>query len=345
MKLLRTGASPRPLRRCASDQQQLPCVAPGLCYIQDDFHGNSFPVRHLLLPLFGALLAFSPASIAQQNPAPPPAEPVHAAPPADPPANPPPRTGGPQITFNSVYVEEPYVAMTFDDGPHATLTPKLLDMLAARKLKATFFVIGRNAVEYPQIMKRIVQEGHELANHSWSHPNLSKMGDEAVRAQLQQTDDAIRAAAGKRTTLFRPPYGAITARQKQWIYEKFGYRTIIWDVDPFDWKRPGPGVIRDRILAQARPGSIILMHDIHPGSIEAMPQTFDGLLAKGMKFATVSELLAMAKTPPKPTAAPKASPGEPGAETTITPIPRKKPAPAATASPVPAAEPAGTPRG
>jgi peptidoglycan-N-acetylglucosamine deacetylase len=299
--------------------------------------------------LFSALLGLFTSCVAvaqSQNPSP--AEQPHVAPP-----QPPPPRSGPQITFNSVYVEEPYVAITFDDGPHATLTPKLLDMLAARKLKATFFIIGQNAVEYPQIMKRIVAEGHELANHSWSHPNLGKMGDDGVRSQLQKTDDAIKAAAGQRTTLFRPPYGSITARQKQWIYDSFGYRTIIWDVDPFDWKRPGPAVIRDRIVNQSRPGSIILLHDIHPGSIEAVPQTLDQLTAKGFKFATVSELLAMAKTPPpKPKATvtpiPHTKTGEP-----VTPIPHTKTGapitpppdttPAARRATTPAASPAASP--
>jgi peptidoglycan/xylan/chitin deacetylase (PgdA/CDA1 family) len=223
--------------------------------------------------------------------------------------------------------------MTFDDGPHATLTPKLLDMLAARRLKATFFIIGQNAVEYPDIMKRIVRDGHELANHSWSHPNLAKMGDDGVRSQMQKTDDAITAAAGKRTTLMRPPYGSITPRQKQWIHQEFGYKTIIWDVDPFDWRRPGAGVIRDRIVSQTQPGSIILAHDIHPQTIDAMPDTFDQLTAKGFKFVTVSELLAMAKPGPRPTSTPKpAAPGE------------ARPATAPAASPRAATSPAGTPR-
>ncbi len=299
-----------------------------------------------LLGLFSSCVAVAQ----QQQPMPPAAEQPHVIPPPDPPR------GGPQITFNSVYVEEPYVAITFDDGPHATLTPKLLDMLAARKLKATFFVIGKNAVEYPQIMKRIVQEGHELANHSWSHPNLGKMGDDGVRSQLQKTDDAIKAAAGARTTLFRPPYGSITPRQKQWIYDSLGYRTIIWDVDPFDWKRPGPGVIRDRIVTQSRPGSIILLHDIHPGSVEAVPQTLDQLTAKGFKFATVSELLAMAKTPPpKPkatvtpiphtrTGEPVTPPPSPSPTARRATTPAASPATAPPSSPRPA-EPTGTPRG
>jgi peptidoglycan/xylan/chitin deacetylase (PgdA/CDA1 family) len=225
---------------------------------------------------------------------------------------------GPQITFNSVYVEGPYIALTFDDGPNATLTPKLLDLLAARQLKATFFVVGQNAAEYPEILKRAVREGHEIASHSWSHPNLGKMSDEGVRRELQKTDDAIVAAIGKRPTLMRPPYGSITATQKRWIYDEFGYRIIIWDVDPLDWKRPGPSVVTARILKETKAGSIILVHDIHAPTIEAMPATLDQLVKKGFKSVTVTELLAMAKPPPKPTPSPSAPRAEP--VTTATPV-------------------------
>jgi peptidoglycan/xylan/chitin deacetylase (PgdA/CDA1 family) len=124
------------------------------------------------------------------------------------------------------------------------------------------------------------------------------MSDESVRRQLQQTDDAIKSATGKRPTLLRPPYGSITARQKRWIHDEFGYDIILWDVDPYDWKRPGPAVVRNRILKETRPGSIVLSHDIHPGTIEAMPSTFDELEAKRFKFVTVSELIRMATPPP-----------------------------------------------
>jgi len=214
----------------------------------------------------------------------------------------------PQITFNSVHVDGPYIALTFDDGPHATLTPKLLDLLAAHHMKATFFVVGQNAADHPDILRRAVREGHEIGNHSWSHPNLGKMSDEAVRRELQKTDDAIFAAIGKHPTLLRPPYGSITARQKHWIHEDFGYRIIIWDVDPLDWKRPGPSVVCSRILKETRAGSIVLAHDIHPPTLEAMPATFDQLDRKGFKSVTVSELLKMATpVPPKPTATPRAS--------------------------------------
>ena len=222
------------------------------------------------------------------------------------------------ITFSLVHVDGPCIAMTFDDGPSATLTPRLLDILAAHHIKATFFVIGENVGEHPEIVARAAREGHEIGNHSWSHPNLARMSDDTVRRQLWRTDDAIKSATGIRPRLLRPPYGSITARQKRWIHDEFGYEIILWDVDPYDWKRPGPSVVRNRILKETRPGSIVLSHDIHLGTIEAMPSTFDALEAKGFKFVTVSQLIRMGTTQPArppvtqeslpPTATPSPSP-------------------------------------
>ncbi len=207
----------------------------------------------------------------------------------------------PRITFNYIHVDGPFIAMTFDDGPSEKLTPKLLELLAAHHIKATFFVIGENVAEHSDIVARAAREGHEIANHTWSHPNLGKMSDENVRRELRRTDDAIKSAIGTRPTLMRPPYGSITTRQKHWIRDEFGYQIILWDVDPLDWKRPGPSVVCNRILKETRAGSIVLAHDIHPGSIEAMPSTFSQLEAKGFKFVTVSELIAMeTPVPPKP---------------------------------------------
>jgi len=231
----------------------------------------------------------------------------------------------PGITFNSVHVDGPYIAMTFDDGPSATLTPKLLDLLAAHHIKATFFVIGENVAEHPEIVARAAREGHEIGNHSWSHPNFGKMSDESIRRQLRQTDDAIKSATGKRPTLMRPPYGSITTRQKRWIHDEFGYNVILWDVDPNDWKRPGPAVVRARILKETRPGSIVLSHDIHPGTIEAMPSTFDELEAKGFKFVTVSELIRMATAGPS-----HASPQPSGVPASTTRSPSPTPSPASS---------------
>ena len=216
----------------------------------------------------------------------------------------------PRISFNYVHVDGTYIAMTFDDGPDQKLTPKLLDLLAQHHIKATFFVIGQNAAEHPEIVARAAREGHEIGNHSWSHPNLARMSDESIRRQLRQTDDAIKQAIGKRPTLMRPPYGNLSPRQKEWIHDEFGYRIVLWDVDPLDWRRPGPSVVTNRILRETRPGSIVLSHDIHPGTIEAMHDTLDQLEAKGFKFVTVSELIDMAKpeTPAPATAKSQPSP-------------------------------------
>jgi peptidoglycan-N-acetylglucosamine deacetylase len=202
-------------------------------------------------------------------------------------------------TYAQARVDQPYIAMTFDDGPSAENTPRLLEILKQRNIKATFFLIGQNVVSNPDLVRRILAEGHEIGNHSWTHPQLSKLSDDRVTAEITQTQDAIKDASGFTPTLLRPPYGAITPRQREWIENRFGLNIILWSVDPFDWKRPGASVITQRILSQARPGAIILSHDIHKQTVDAMPATLDALIAKGYKFATVSQLIAMNK--PKPT--------------------------------------------
>ncbi len=267
--------------------------------------------------LLAASIALSLAGCLSAEPSP---SPTATAAPSASVATPEP-AGTPPISYSAVHVDGPYIAMTFDDGPSAKLTPELLDILAQHHIHATFFVIGKNAAEHPEILQRAVREGHEIGNHSWSHPAFAKMSDAAVRRELQKTDDTIKAAIGGRPVLMRPPYGSITARQKRWINEEFGYRIILWDVDPLDWKRPGSEVVRSRIVKETRPGSIVLSHDIHPGTIKAMPETFDQLQAKGFKFVTVSELLAMGKPmEPKQTGSEGPTPlSSPGASPVIMP--------------------------
>ena len=203
-------------------------------------------------------------------------------------------------TYAQVRVDQPYIAMTFDDGPSAENTPRLLEILKQRNIKATFFLIGQSAAANPDIVRRILAEGHEVGNHSWTHPQLSKLSDDRVTAEITKTQDAIKDASGYTPTLLRPPYGAITPRQREWIANQFGLNIILWSVDPFDWKRPGASVITQRILSQVRPGAIILSHDIHKQTVDAMPATLDALIAKGYKFVTVSQLIAMNKPKPPP---------------------------------------------
>ena len=211
-------------------------------------------------------------------------------------------------TWFSVNVDGPYIAMTFDDGPSPETTPRLLDILKQRNIKATFFMIGQNAERNPTIVKRILAEGHEIGNHSWTHPQLSKLSDDRVTEEINKTQNAIKDASGYTPVLMRPPYGAITARQKEWIEKQFGLSVIIWSVDPFDWKRPGASVIEQRILAGARPGAIVLSHDIHKQTVDAMPATLDALAEKGFKFVTVSQLIAMNKPKSSPTPSPQSRP-------------------------------------
>jgi peptidoglycan/xylan/chitin deacetylase (PgdA/CDA1 family) len=125
-----------------------------------------------------------------------------------------------------------------------------------------------------------------------------------VTEEITKTQEAIKNACGFSPTLLRPPYGAITKRQREWIEKQFGLNVILWSVDPLDWKRPGASVITQKILSGAQSGGIILSHDIHQQTIDAMPATFDALLAKGYKFVTVSQLIGM--NHPKPLSPPSA---------------------------------------
>lgn len=197
------------------------------------------------------------------------------------------------VTFSRVQVSGNYIAITFDDGPHPQNTPRLLDMLAQRNIKATFYVIGRSVDLHPGVLRRTVAEGHEIGNHSHTHRLLSKLGDAEVRQEMQRCQDAVGRAAGVRPRTMRPPYGGLLQRQRELIHNEFGYPTILWSVDPLDWKRPGPSVVASRILSATTAGGIVLAHDLHSQTVDAMPATLDGLLKRGFKFVTVSQLIAM----------------------------------------------------
>lgn len=198
---------------------------------------------------------------------------------------------GDLITVTASPTHEKYVAMTFDDGPHPTLTPQLLDILKARGIRATFYVIGRNVSRYPDIVKRMVDEGHEIGNHTWRHPVLSQLGTASVLRELDRTAEAVFRAVQRMPVTMRPPYGALTASQRRMVHDEREMPTILWSVDTEDWRRPGSSVVADRIVAHSRPGAIVLTHDIHSPTIAAMPSALDRLIEGGYKFATVSMIL------------------------------------------------------
>ena len=204
-----------------------------------------------------------------------------------------PAGGYPNVSYSHGSRGGKYLALTFDDGPHGSLTPQLLDILASRNVKATFFVLGPRVKARPDLVQRMVTEGHEVGNHSSTHKLMTKMSDEAVLADFRATHDAVVGACGVAPKLQRPPYGSMNARQRAMLKDQFGYSCILWEVDPLDWKRPGSGVVASRIISGAKNGSILLMHDIHAGSVEAVPQILDTLIAQGYTFVTVSQLLSL----------------------------------------------------
>lgn len=203
------------------------------------------------------------------------------------------------VTFSRVLVSGNYIAITFDDGPHPQNTPRLLDILAARNVKATFYVIGRSVDLHPGVLRRTVAEGHEIGNHSHTHRLLSKLSESEVRQEMQRCQDAVGRAAGVRMRTMRPPYGGLLQSQREMVHREFGYPTILWSVDPLDWKRPGPSVVTSRILSGTTAGGIVLAHDLHSQTVDAMPATLDGLLRRGFKFVTVSQLIAMKTETPE----------------------------------------------
>lgn len=183
------------------------------------------------------------------------------------------------------------VAMTFDDGPHPRHTPVLLDLLRARRIRATFYLIGRNVARYPDIVKRMVDEGHEIGNHTWRHPHLTGLGRASVLRELDRTSEVVYKAVQRIPVTMRPPYGALLPSQRRMIVAERDMPTILWSVDPQDWRRPGMQIVAERIIAGARPGAIVLSHDIHAQTVKAMPATLDALRERGFGFATVSMIL------------------------------------------------------
>jgi peptidoglycan/xylan/chitin deacetylase (PgdA/CDA1 family) len=182
------------------------------------------------------------------------------------------------------------VALTFDDGP-GPYTTRLLGMLAARRVRVTFFLIGGNIVGREAIVRQELAQGHAIGDHTWSHPDLSTLPRQVVRSQLARTLREITKATGGPTRLMRPPYGA-TDRSVGKVAGTLGMAQITWSVDTNDWRDRNSAIVAHRAIAWARRGDIILMHDIHPTTVSAVPQILRGLSKRGFTFVTVPELLA-----------------------------------------------------
>jgi peptidoglycan/xylan/chitin deacetylase (PgdA/CDA1 family) len=187
--------------------------------------------------------------------------------------------------------EKPYVALTFDDGPHGTRTTPLLDLLHRLGVPATFFVIGKQVAKFPGLVQRMAVEGHEIGNHTYNHYRLTRIPLEQVPLELNATRDLIYSILGIRVRLMRPPGGDYTPTILK-IAEENGYVTILWTDDPADFA-PGRTTpqIRGFVLRDATPGGIILLHDGIPATWGALPDIVASLRAQGLIFVTVSELI------------------------------------------------------
>lgn len=184
------------------------------------------------------------------------------------------------------------IALTFDDGPHPEYTPLILDILEEYGVKATFFVIGENADRYPDLVRREADEGHEIGNHTYTHPITSSPSEKEIIEEVGRTEETILRITGSRPKLFRPPGGCvfdgIGTKMK-----RMGYTTVLWSVDTVDWKRPGTDKIVSEVLGNTKSGSIILCHDfvVNSQTPTALAQWLPKMLGEGYEFVTVSELI------------------------------------------------------
>lgn len=193
------------------------------------------------------------------------------------------------------------IALTFDDGPDDKYTAQVLDVLKKADVKATFFVIGFRAKAHPELIARMVREGHIVGNHSYNHPNLPKLSEPVFERQIEDTQTVLKSLTGYEPKLFRPPYGAVNEDQVRWAADH-QFMIVNWNVDSLDWRGLNAEQVSSNILKAARAGSIVLQHcgggegqDLS-GTVKALPNIIQQLKSKGYQFVTVPELLHVPKS-------------------------------------------------
>ncbi|MCL4499083.1 MAG: polysaccharide deacetylase family protein [Chloroflexi bacterium] len=198
--------------------------------------------------------------------------------------------------------DAPVVAITFDDGPSPIYTPKILDVLKEKNVRATFFCVGIHVEKYPDVARRIVDEGHDIGNHTYAHRDLLPSTRRIVEEQLRRTDEAIFSVTGVSTRLFRPPRGLYSGAVRRIVVGEFGLRMILWTVSTLDWRRDvTPRQIVKRIAHYLHPGAVILFHDSgalfrreggkRMTTVKALPMVIDHLREAGYEIVPVSEML------------------------------------------------------
>jgi peptidoglycan/xylan/chitin deacetylase (PgdA/CDA1 family) len=190
------------------------------------------------------------------------------------------------------FKSEKKVALTFDDGPDSDLTPKLLDILKKYNVKVSFFVIGNRVDNAPGVLKRAVEEGHVVLNHSFSHPEFKKMDTNAIKKEILDNEDKIYSAIGLRTAIVRPPYGSVDQRVANTIKD-LGYKTALWSIDTIDWQNRNKDKIISNVMSSVKPEDIILMHmnEDKTATLDAVPELIEKLKKSGYGFTTLDEML------------------------------------------------------
>jgi len=196
----------------------------------------------------------------------------------------------PFCPFEYAYGRRPMIALTFDDGP-GPLTASLVEMLVEHGGYATFCVLGNRVERWADIVLLIIESGSEVIGHSWNHQNFTFLREEAIAAQILDTSDAIEAVTGfPSPPIFRAPYGMVNSRVRR-VSRELGFGILNWTIDTEDWLYRDADIIYARVMEQARDGAIVLMHDIHPTTVEAMERVIPELIAKGFQLVTVSYLI------------------------------------------------------
>lgn len=187
---------------------------------------------------------------------------------------------------------EKYVALTFDDGPNPDVTPRVLKVLKEHQAKATFFMLGSQVEKHPSLAGQVANAGHEIGNHTDHHMNLTKLGESKIQKEFQSSTQKIQDATGETPTLIRPPYGAINSEVEE-VASRNGSSLILWSVDSLDWKSKNVDAINQVVNKEVVSGSIILLHDVHPTTADALPRLLTTLEEEGYHFLTVSQLLSV----------------------------------------------------
>ena len=189
--------------------------------------------------------------------------------------------------------KKPLIALTFDDGPNKETTEKILDLLEKYNSHATFFVVGKQAKKFPEILKRQAANGHEIANHSFSHKALPKLSQKNMEAEIFKTDEIVEKIINKKPQLLRAPYGSVNNKVKEIANRPL----ILWSVDTKDWQTRNSQKTIDAVLKNATDGDIVLMHDFVVSTSEAAEKIITGLINRGFTLVTVSEMFDLKNIP------------------------------------------------